>query len=103
MASLFPRRSTDGLASFSVDDQTGCAGCCDIGVDWIADRLLDYLLALALEIPGGGDCRVTHCATADRAGFLCPGRSRAAQPNRSLVGSSHQRPIGLCEIGRAHV
>src|ERR1700716_1246124 len=59
------------------------------------DRLLDLVLAVALEVPRRSDGGLADCAAADCTRILCAGGAWAAQPARTLVGITYRAHPGF--------
>src|SRR5262245_23899661 len=76
--SSFQTGNVNGLAGLLADNSPGCIGCSNSGSGWPADRVLDRLFALALEVSGGGGGGVANCVAAYRPGPLCFDRDRIA-------------------------
>src|ERR1700732_3188025 len=86
---------TDGLASVRADNPVGIVGGCSAGDSGAADRLLDRVLALALEVSSRSSGRPTHRSTPNCARLLCPSRTRLTQPARTQLASADRAHAGI--------
>src|ERR1700688_985662 len=65
----------DGLAGVLADDSAGRAGGGGSGVAGTADRVLDRVFTLAVEIPRRSGRGLTNRSAPNRVGILCSGRA----------------------------
>jgi hypothetical protein len=86
---------TNGLASILVNDSAGNGGYSNPLNNRITHRLLDRVLALALEISTGSGGRFTYSSSANGAWILYIGRTRSAQSVRANVAGGHRAYIGI--------
>src|ERR1700722_2223235 len=82
--SLTQQRQNELGRTFSLA-APGLAGMHDSAPDRNSDRILDHLLALAMEIYRRIDRRAAAGLAAHRARFLRAGRDRTAKPARQAV------------------
>src|SRR5664279_3698591 len=89
------RNDGNRLASILADVATGDHGVGHPAGPRSAHRLLDRILAPALEVSGGSGRGPAYRAPPDRAGILRARRARPAQPAGPLVDRAYWPHAGL--------
>src|SRR5271170_4297298 len=85
----------DGLAGILAHNPARGAGGGDSFCGGAADRLLDRLLALAVEVSDGSGGRLADRAAADGAGILCSGSAGITQSAGTLVAVADRAHVGV--------